>query len=147
MGDVRHEPSMEEILSSIKRIIAEDSEAVLSGVRDRGNTASSSAGAVAPSAAEEVLDLTSATETDAAAAPAVSTAREALISGDAAEASRQSLAALGAVAAKPAGIRSDPTLEAVVREMLRPMLKDWLDAHLPELVERLVAREIERLRD
>ena len=37
------------------------------------------------------------------------------------------------------------TLEALVRELLRPMLKDWLDAHLPELVEQLVSREIARI--
>jgi cell pole-organizing protein PopZ len=29
--------------------------------------------------------------------------------------------------------------------MLRPMLKDWLDQHLPELVEQLVTREIARI--
>lgn len=37
------------------------------------------------------------------------------------------------------------TLEEVVQDMLRPMLKDWLDANLPGLVERLVRAEIERV--
>ncbi|KAF0113624.1 MAG: hypothetical protein FD149_2080 [Rhodospirillaceae bacterium] len=37
------------------------------------------------------------------------------------------------------------TLEAMVREALRPLLKAWLDEHLPSMVERIVAREIERL--
>jgi cell pole-organizing protein PopZ len=37
------------------------------------------------------------------------------------------------------------TLEDVVREMLRPMLKVWLDDNLPALVERLVRAEIERV--
>jgi cell pole-organizing protein PopZ len=32
-----------------------------------------------------------------------------------------------------------------VREEIRPILKDWLDAHLPPLVERLVRAEIERV--
>ena len=36
------------------------------------------------------------------------------------------------------------TLEDLVREMLRPMLKDWLDDNLPVLVEKLVREEIER---
>jgi hypothetical protein len=36
-------------------------------------------------------------------------------------------------------------LEAVVRDMLRPMLKEWLDQRLPEIVEELVTREIARL--
>ena len=69
-----------------------------------------------------------------------------LVSDDAAAASRQSLAALAALRdngeALPAG---DGPLEAVVREMLKPMLKEWLDRNLPELVEELVTREIARI--
>ncbi|WP_291960336.1 DUF2497 domain-containing protein [Chelatococcus sp.] len=38
-----------------------------------------------------------------------------------------------------------PSMEDFVREMLRPMLKSWLDEHLPSLVERLVRQEIERV--
>jgi cell pole-organizing protein PopZ len=37
------------------------------------------------------------------------------------------------------------TLEGLVREMLRPMLRSWLDDNLPSLVERLVHVEIERI--
>jgi cell pole-organizing protein PopZ len=37
------------------------------------------------------------------------------------------------------------TLEDLVREMMRPMLKTWLDDNLPALVERLVRTEIERV--
>ncbi len=37
------------------------------------------------------------------------------------------------------------TLEDLVKEMLRPMLKSWLDDNLPSLVERLVRAEIERV--
>jgi uncharacterized protein len=37
------------------------------------------------------------------------------------------------------------TLEDLVREMLKPMLKAWLDANLPDMVERLVRAEIERV--
>jgi hypothetical protein len=37
------------------------------------------------------------------------------------------------------------TLEGLVREMLRPMLKSWLDDNLPTVVERLVRAEIERV--
>ncbi len=37
------------------------------------------------------------------------------------------------------------TIEQVVREMLRPMLKEWLDAHLPSLVKWLVAEQIEKM--
>ncbi len=41
--------------------------------------------------------------------------------------------------------RGGPSIEDVVREELRPLLKDWLDQHLPGLVERLVRAEIERV--
>jgi cell pole-organizing protein PopZ len=37
------------------------------------------------------------------------------------------------------------TLDDLVEEMLRPMLKDWLDDNLPTIVERLVRAEIERV--
>ncbi len=37
------------------------------------------------------------------------------------------------------------TLEDIVRDALRPMLKDWLDENLPTLIERLVSQELERL--
>lgn len=37
------------------------------------------------------------------------------------------------------------TLDELVQEMLRPMLKDWLDDNLPQIVERLVRSEIERV--
>lgn len=41
--------------------------------------------------------------------------------------------------------RGGPSIEDVVREEVRPLLRDWLDTHLPPLVERLVRAEIERL--
>ena len=41
--------------------------------------------------------------------------------------------------------RGGPSIEDVVREELRPLLKDWLDQHLPVMVERLVRSEIERV--
>lgn len=41
--------------------------------------------------------------------------------------------------------RGGPTIEDLVREEMRPLLKGWLDAHLPPLVERLVRAEIERV--
>ena len=38
------------------------------------------------------------------------------------------------------------TLDDVVRELLKPMLKDWLEANLPQIVEAEVAKEIDRIR-
>lgn len=42
-------------------------------------------------------------------------------------------------------VQNARTLEDLVREMLRPMLKTWLDDNLPGIVERLVRAEIERV--
>ncbi len=41
--------------------------------------------------------------------------------------------------------RGGPTLEDMVRDEIRPILKEWLDANLPSMVERLVRAEIERV--
>jgi cell pole-organizing protein PopZ len=41
--------------------------------------------------------------------------------------------------------KHEPTLEDVVRETLRPMLKSWLDENFPAVVERMVQAEIERV--
>ena len=60
-------------------------------------------------------------------------------------------ASLGTLARTLAGhhamsvYRGGPTLEDIVREEMRPMLKSWLDENLPPLVERLVRAEIERV--
>ena len=40
---------------------------------------------------------------------------------------------------------SGRTLEDLVKEMLRPMLKDWLDRNLPPMVEHMVRRELDRM--
>jgi cell pole-organizing protein PopZ len=42
-------------------------------------------------------------------------------------------------------VQNSRTLEDLVKEMLRPMLKAWLDDNLPNMVERLVRAEIERV--
>ena len=42
-------------------------------------------------------------------------------------------------------VQNSRTLEDLVREMLRPLLKAWLDDNLPAMVERLVRAEIERV--
>jgi cell pole-organizing protein PopZ len=129
MGEINHEPSMEDILASIKRVIAEDGRA-------SARPARGSRPAEAPRPAEEdVLELSDPV-----------TEAGGLISSDAAEASRQSLAVLSALKERTDTLpQGDGPLEAVVREMLKPLLKDWLDRHLPEIVEELVTREIARI--
>ena len=133
---------MEDILSSIRRVIARDEAP--------GARAQRAAG---PS--EDILDLNE-EEEDAVAESAlddsgVATAQEELVSVASADAARQSLEALtaamapaaaAAAATVPAGGRS---LEDVVVDAMRPMLKQWLDANLPAMVESMVAREISRI--
>jgi cell pole-organizing protein PopZ len=55
----------------------------------------------------------------------------------------RSISAERAVAVSRVGV----TIEDIVREEIRPMLKAWLDTHLPVLVERIVRAEIERVVD
>lgn len=132
MGDVNQDPSMEEILASIKRVIAEDGRQATSGRPARG---SRPIAAPSPEAREEdVLELRDPVPED-----------RSLISEDAVEASRQSLSALSSLRERTGPMGDEHPLEAVVREMLRPLLKDWLDQNLPSLVEELVTREIARI--
>ena len=42
-------------------------------------------------------------------------------------------------------IRSGDTVESLVAEMLKPMMKAWLDANLPAIVEHIVEREVKKL--
>ena len=156
---------MEEILATIRRIIAEDEQ-------------QGAAGPGAPNRADEVLVLTEAIETDgsvrhiAPAAPASGTLPpdgrrepepprpdaagvaeairgERLVSSTASEAAASAFARLNAARDRggpetPLG-RGDKTLEDIVRELLRPLLQTWLDENLPALVERLVQKEIARV--
>lgn len=65
-----------------------------------------------------------------------------LVSDRAAEAAASAFGKLSQVVAMPAEGR---TLEDVVRELLRPLLQQWLDDHLPAIVEQAVQAEVERI--
>lgn len=67
-----------------------------------------------------------------------------VVSAATVQATRGALGALSKLIVKPEP-DSDGTLEGLVREMLRPMLSDWLDQNLPHLVEQMVAREIAKI--
>lgn len=152
MGDVSAEPSMEDILSSIKRIIAEEGDD--RPIRPRRNTAARSAAPAVPEAGdtepEEVLELShpmpAAAPRPAAEPHTVHVEAETatLLSEQTAQATRGAIDALSRLLVKPEP-QSDGTLEGLVRELLRPMLRDWLDANLPNMVENIVAREIAKL--
>lgn len=129
---------MEEILASIKRVIAEDGRAAASPRPRRTPSADPSGPPPVADVDEDILELDHPVPEE-----------DGLMSEDAAAASRRKLAALTALGEKPeetASATADTgALEAVVREMLRPMLKEWLDEHLPGIVEELVTREISRI--
>jgi uncharacterized protein len=131
MADMRGEPSMEAILSSIKKIIAEDN-----GVSPRIRRAAPKADETAVAEAQDdILELTEPADDLLDDSKAQSLARSFSV--------LQTLAEPGVA---PQIVRSGETsLEGLTRELLRPMLKDWLDANLPSMVEAMVAREIERI--
>ena len=130
---------MEDILASIKRVINEDGKPGSGGrVQRTRRTDPEMSGIEDPPSEEDedVLELDDPMAED-----------DGLMSEERAAASRQSLAALAAVR-QPVdfpGEVDDGPLEALVKDMLRPMLKQWLDERLPELVEDMVSREIARI--
>jgi cell pole-organizing protein PopZ len=166
MAAATNEPSMEDILSSIKKIIAEDSAKPQGFTRTRARAVEEAvevedadadsyvADAETADVDDEILELTQLETTQSAPAdmpafeqPAIAEAASAeasIVSSVAVEASRHALASLSKMVVKPDVAGSD-TLEGMVRDMLKPMLKDWLDANLPEIVERMVAQEVARI--
>jgi cell pole-organizing protein PopZ len=162
------EPSMEEILSSIRRIIAEDEP----GAHGAPQLVSGEPGEADLDEEDDVLELTEVVDEPAppaaavAAAPAAPSASpppspfpqetpamsapsaESLISPVAASASTNAFARL-AKAATPEDKRSIAvsgiSVEQLVVDLLTPMLRDWLDQNLPGIVERVVEQEVKKL--
>ncbi|MEQ8410364.1 MAG: DUF2497 domain-containing protein [Erythrobacter sp.] len=145
------EASVEEILESIKKVIARDTREVALETRRRREADAEKAEAQAHERlenGEEVLDLS---DMDfAAEEPETDEDDDApLIAETVRGAMQDNLAALAMLAepgAKPQIVRSGETsLEGLVREMLRPMLAQWLDENLPGMVEKMVQAEIARI--
>ena len=187
-GKSPSEPSMEEIIASISRIIAEDKPGA---ERRVGATAPSEA--TASTAKGDILELTQVVDEDGSvrevrpwagdaaapsrsldaptASPADATGRiepqssradpvleprlgsggERIVSTTTSEAVAATFAQLGALPRERRDETELPlggverTLEEIVREMLRPLLRAWLDSHLPGIVERLIREEIARV--
>jgi uncharacterized protein len=161
---------MEDILASIRRILSEDEVPAADGAASTPPPVAAPA-SVDRSDGVLVLDPTmmvadpehefaAAPAVDAIAKPQVAPAPvveptvEAKMSASglvAPEAAAAATSAVGSLIRTLAAERSmqvhtgGPTIEDIVREELRPMLKGWLDANLPPLVEHLVRAEIERL--
>ena len=136
MQTAGREPSMEDILASIKKVIVEEKElrtTVRPVSEDEEPLPEDGAGSD-----EDVLEL------DQPLAPAMDLGPP-LVDEQAAGKSREALEQLQTVAATvppPSGVNP---LEEIIREMLRPMLKQWLDEHLPQMVDEHVKREISRI--
>ena len=165
------EPSVEEILDSIKKVIARDNrEGAIAERRNRAQSGSrfdtrseARSEPIEPTDAEEAEEILELDE-DAMVAQSHSQAHSRDDAGNdsedhdedaplTTEAMRNSiqanfaaLAMLSEPGASPQIVRSGETsLESLVREMLRPMLAQWLDTHLPPMVEKLVKDEITRI--
>jgi cell pole-organizing protein PopZ len=131
---------MEDILASIRRILNEDEE-----------TPPPLPAATPPPAEDEPFHLTPEMIVSPAEPPSAKPAAPAeggLVAPDVAAAAAAALGSLARTVAPERATRlsaGGPTLEELVRDELRPLLKEWLDANLPALVERVVRSEIERV--
>ena len=135
-----HEPSMEEILASIRAIIADDRQPPVAkpgpqivysadAPRAESHAAEPPAPAVVWTRKIEPAEAAPVAEEP----PLLSEEAEGAVSASFQSLS-ESMAAHGLEVA-----------EGMAREMLRPMIKTWLDENLPAMVERLVRAEIQRV--
>lgn len=135
------EPSVEEILESIKKVIARDNRAEAAQARVRAEPA--------PRPAPRPVEILELTETEAEPQEDSDDETGGLIADAATASMRESLAALSMLAQPgmaPQIVRSGETsLEGLVREMLKPLLADWLAKNLPTMVEKMVSAEIARI--
>jgi uncharacterized protein len=156
-----HEPSMDEILASIRNLIADDPAKGLAlkapptapspmpqivSSRDTQAPYADASGPpqpiADPSGPAVVWRRPQAVEAEPAdAADAVQRSGEPLLSAEAGEAVALSFGALSA----NLEVRSAELADSMVRDMLRPMVKAWLDDNLPPMVEKLVREEIQRV--
>ena len=158
------EPTVEEILESIKKVIARDNRVGAAEERRHreveGVVRAPRAAAVqaAPPLDDEddILELAEASALSESEYDSIKSGAEIalediapLLTEDSRSSMRESLAALAMLSepgVPPQIVRSGETsLEGLVRELLRPALAEWLDRNLPPLVERMVAAEIARI--
>lgn len=184
------EPTMEEILASIRRIISEDDAPAETApvalepeaaepaftpepIADYAAEPVDEAPAYEePAVEEDVLELTDVyeapaaeeigdldvftpePESESAPAQAAAPSYDALVGESAAASAASAFAGFASSLKKPEPVRaptgdlsflSGSTVEGMVAEMLKPMLKDWLDANLPGIVQTAVKAEVERI--
>ena len=148
----QQEPSMEEILSSIRRILSHEEES-----QGHDNLkASVSVPALEEGDTGDVMELTDdmrVVAEDGASEQLASVHIPddmVLLSEDAVQASADRLSHLVQTVAtkrekEVVHTETNTSLEDLVSSLIRPYLKEWLDANLPSLVERVVQKEVERL--
>ena len=132
------EPSMEDILASIKRVIAEEKELRAAIPPSDPNSDDD--------AEEDVLELDSSMAAgEPQPEPEPLDLGPPLLNEDAASESAAKLAELSTVAAAAPPPPAGHPLEDMLKDMLRPVLKQWLDENLPRIVDEHVKREISRI--
>lgn len=121
------EQSMEEILSSIRKILSTE---------DNGN------------GKEQTIELTPEMRVNESP-DAKGEQATALVDEGVAQVSMKKMTHLAQVVSEETAEKTVPetSLEGLVRSILAPYLKEWLDANLPALVERVVQKEVRRIAD
>lgn len=162
LQDPQAEPSMEEILASIRRIISEEeqapAEAPVLDLTDHAQetpvTVTTTEDDIVFEAVEQVVaaeapPAPTPVPQPRAAAPAPMIETVSAVTPETILSPPSASAAAGALARLAGTLRiSDTpgqTVEGVVRELLKPMLKDWLDRNLPAIVDARVEAELERI--
>lgn len=156
LKEAQPEPSMEEILASIRRIISEEETDTAEPILDLTQQAPADDDLMVFDEEPPVIAAEAPVETPRAAAPAAPMPRpapvqqaapaaavDAIISSPAANAAAVALTRLAG--GLRVAEREGQTLEGMVRELLKPMLKEWLDHNLPAIVESRVEAELERI--
>lgn len=164
------EPSIEEILASIRQIISDDdekAEEAVQPVKEEPRREPEPVFSEPEEEAEDVLELTQKVEEEKSieidlqehidppvqeevkmqpSAPAAPSRDSDILTETARAATISSMAKLaGNMPITRHRDYGNITLEDLVREMLQPMLKDWMSDNLPPMVERMVQKELEKL--
>ncbi len=158
MDNAQPEPSMEEILASIRRIISEDEEEqgapaakgdaakapALKKVEERPAPAPQKPDS-APQGGGEVKETPQSDTEDLEMLKknVAEEVQEAMMDQSTAEAASDAFSTLSQTVRVSEG--EGRTLEDIVIQMLDPMIKQWLDANLPALVEEKVEEEVQRI--
>lgn len=162
-NETDQEPSIEEILASIRQIISDDDEEKPAEAAPEEAAAEPE---LEPEPEDDVLELTESMQEDPPEPepePEIeidlmdNEPEEDLSSDDDTDSAdilsdvtrEATLAAMAKLSGGMPVSRSrgyeGTTLEDIVRELLHPMLREWMDGNLPKMVERLVQKELEKL--